>query len=79
MPRPFKVRFFPLFPYTALIIAAISFVAMAIYNAKLTAIYCVLVALCYAIFKLVHRRDAGDADASGGEQAPQTKMKSVEP
>jgi ethanolamine permease len=53
--RPFRVPLFPLFPYTALAIAAVSFIAMAIYNLKLTAIYCLLVAGCYAIFKLSQR------------------------
>jgi ethanolamine permease len=50
--RPFKVPLFPLFPYAALIIASISFFAMAIYNIKLAGIYCLLVAGCYGIFKL---------------------------
>lgn len=52
LPRPFKVPFYPLFPLTALIIAVISFIAMAIYNLKLAGIYCLLVAGCYGIFKL---------------------------
>lgn len=52
LPRPFKVPMFPVFPYAALIIACISFVAMAIYNLKVAGIYCVLVAACYGIFKL---------------------------
>ena len=30
--RPFKVPFFPFFPYAALVIASVSLVAMALYN-----------------------------------------------
>jgi len=54
--RPFKVPFYPVFPYTALIIAIISFLAMAIYNFKLVGIFCLLVAGCYGIFKLWQRK-----------------------
>lgn len=50
--RPFRVPLYPLLPLTALTIAVVSFVAMAIYNIKLTVIYCLLVAGCYGIFKL---------------------------
>jgi ethanolamine permease len=52
LPRPFRVPLFPLFPYTALIIALISFVAMAVYNLTLAGIYCLLVTGCYVLFKL---------------------------
>ena len=52
LPRPFRVPLFPLFPYTALIIAIISFVAMAVYNLTLAGIYCLLVTGCYVLFKL---------------------------
>jgi ethanolamine permease len=52
LPRPFKVPLYPIFPWTALIIALLSFIAMAIYNLTLTAIYCLVVAGCYGIFKL---------------------------
>jgi ethanolamine permease len=52
LPRPFKVPLYPIFPWTALIIALLSFIAMAIYNLVLTAIYCLVVAGCYGIFKL---------------------------
>ncbi len=52
LPRPFKVPLYPLFPWTALIISLVSFVAMAIYNLKLAGIYCLVVACCYVIFKL---------------------------
>lgn len=52
LPRPFRVPLYPLFPWTALIIALVSFVAMSLYNLKLAGIYCLLVAGCYGIFKL---------------------------
>ena len=63
LPRPFKVPFYPLFPWTALIISVISFVAMAIYNLRLAGIYCIVVACCYVVFKVWqarHRRGGGD-------------------
>ncbi len=79
LPRPFRVPFFPLFPYTALLIAVVSFVAMAIYNPELTAIYAALVALCYAVFKMTHRNDAGTAEpAAEAELAPPTNLKSTQ-
>ncbi|HET9053326.1 MAG TPA: amino acid permease, partial [Cyclobacteriaceae bacterium] len=52
LPRPFRVPLYPLFPWTALIIAVVSIVAMAVYNPELAGIYCLLVAGCYGIFKL---------------------------
>ncbi len=52
LPRPFRVPLYPVFPWCALIIAVVSFVAMSIYNLKLAGIYCLLVAGCYGIFKL---------------------------
>lgn len=65
--RPFKVPFYPVFPYTALIIAIVSFIAMALYNLRLAAIYCLLVAGCYGIFKLMQRRnEQREPDARGG-------------
>lgn len=51
MPRPFKVPLYPVFPWIALIIASVSFVAMVVYNLQLAGIYCLLVAGCYGIFK----------------------------
>ena len=54
--RPFKVPFYPLLPLTALTIAIISFVAMAVYNVKLTLIYFLIMASCYVVFKLAKRR-----------------------
>lgn len=56
LPRPFRVPLYPLFPWTALVIASISFVAMAIYNLRVAGVYCLLVAACYGIFKLWQSR-----------------------
>jgi len=61
--RPFKVPLYPFFPLTALTIAVISFVAMSIYNLEIAAIYCLLVAVCYGIFKLW---EAGSIRPKGG-------------
>jgi len=52
LPRPFKVPLYPLFPWTALVIAAISFIAMAVYNVGVAGIYCLLVTGSYGVFKL---------------------------
>ena len=52
MARPFKVPLYPVFPWCALIIATVSFAAMALYNLKLAGIYCLLVVCSYGIFKL---------------------------
>lgn len=56
--RPFKVPAYPLFPITALVIAVISFVAMAIYNQKLALVYFLLLGGCYAGFKLFKAKPA---------------------
>lgn len=73
LPRPFRVPLYPLFPWTALIIAVVSIVAMAVYNPELAGIYCLLVAGCYGIFKLWQRvkgpdPDTGTASAPGRNQ-----------
>src|SRR5213078_3122277 len=49
--RPFKVPFYPAFPFIALVIAVVSFIAMTIYNARLAIIYLTLLGICYACFK----------------------------
>lgn len=54
--RPFKVPAYPVFPLVALLIAVVSFVAMAIYNAKLALIYFFLVGICYTCFKLFNHK-----------------------
>ncbi len=50
--RPFKVPMYPVFPVVALIIAIVSFIAMSIYNLKLTLIYFLLIVVSYGLFKL---------------------------
>lgn len=50
--RPFKVPMYPAFPVTALVIAAVSIVAMAVYNPGLTLVYCLLIGVCFIAFKL---------------------------
>ena len=80
LPRPFKVPLYPLFPYTALTIAIVSFIAMGIYNLRLAAIYCLLVAICYGIFKLWQRmKGHGPLDNIGPDQAANMKTKVTEP
>lgn len=61
MPRPFKVPLYPAFPWCALVIATVSFAAMAVYNLKLTGIYCLVVAGCYGIFKLWQLKEGRQA------------------
>ncbi len=51
--RPFRVPLYPVFPLVALVIASFSFVAMAIYNAKLAAIYFLIIGVSYGIFKVL--------------------------
>jgi len=50
--RPFKVPFYPASPIIALIIAAVSFIAMTIYNFNLALLYGAIVFLCFLLFKL---------------------------
>jgi ethanolamine permease len=54
--RPFKVPFYPAFPAIALTIAAISFIAMTIYNRDLAIIYVLIVGGSYILFKLLSRK-----------------------
>ena len=50
--RPFKVPFYPVFPITALIIAAIAFTAMIWYNHQLALVYAGLIGGSFLIYKL---------------------------
>jgi len=50
--RPFKVPMYPVFPLVALVIAAISLVAMMIYSWQPGIIYFILMIVCYVFFKL---------------------------
>lgn len=54
--RPFKVPLYPFFPCIALVIASISFLALAIYNVNLTVLYFTIIGICFVIFKLWNRR-----------------------
>jgi ethanolamine permease len=56
--RPFLVPLYPAFPIVALIIAAISFVAMGVYNPLLLLLYFLIMAFCFALFKLIGKRSA---------------------
>jgi ethanolamine permease len=53
--RPFRTPFYPFFPLTALIIASVSIIAMAIYNFKLALFYIVILLLSYGLFKLLEK------------------------
>ena len=54
--RPFHVPFYPFFPVTALVIAVICLLAMAVYNLKLSLFYILLMALSYGFFKLLKKQ-----------------------
>ena len=58
--RPFKVPLYPLFPVIALIIAAVSFIAVAVYNPTLVMIYFGLLLLSYIWFKLSYKEPVQD-------------------
>jgi ethanolamine permease len=53
--RPFRAPLYPIFPLTALIIATVSIIAMAIYNFKLALFYIVIMLLSYGLFKLLEK------------------------
>jgi ethanolamine permease len=58
LPRPFKVPLFPIFPYTALVISCLAFIALTIYNFKLACIYLGILAVCFVVFKIAHKTKA---------------------
>lgn len=62
LPRPFKVPLYPFSPWAALIVASVSFVAMAIYNMKVAGIYCLLVVCSFGIFKLWQKTRMPEAE-----------------
>lgn len=49
--RPFKVPLYPYFPIVALVISTLSFIAVAVYNLKLAALYLALLAVSFVLFK----------------------------
>jgi ethanolamine permease len=54
--RPFRVPLYPIFPFTALVIASISIIAMTIYNFKLALFYILLMVMSFGFFKLLKNR-----------------------
>jgi len=55
MNRPFKVPFYPLSPFLALVIATFSIIVMTYYNFKLALIYFGILIVSFLIFKIVKR------------------------
>jgi ethanolamine permease len=66
LPRPFRAPLYPVFPWVALIIASISFIAMTIYNPELAGVYFLLVGACFGLFKF-WQRTVKASDAVGGD------------
>lgn len=56
MDRPFRVPMYPYFPIIALVIAAVSMVAMACLNIKLALIFFTILALAYTWFHFIVKR-----------------------
>ncbi|ANH83940.1 ethanolamine permease [Niabella ginsenosidivorans] len=54
--RPFRAPFYPAFPLMALLLAIISFIAMMIYNFRLTWLYLGILLIGYILFRLFHKR-----------------------
>jgi ethanolamine permease len=52
LPRPFRAPFFPLFPITALLIAALAIVALAVYNPGVAIVFVLIIAGCFGIFRI---------------------------
>jgi ethanolamine permease len=50
LPRPFKVPFYPLFPYTALALATTALIAMIVFNFYLFLFFAMIIAICLLIF-----------------------------
>ncbi len=53
--RPFKVPMYPAFPILALVIAAVAFVAMTIYNPWIALVYFGILAVMYIWFKVYYK------------------------
>lgn len=58
MERPFKVPFYPVFPFIALTIAGIALVAMTYYNLLLAAIYFGFIAVAFVAYKIFYKATA---------------------
>ncbi|MBB2150679.1 ethanolamine permease [Pedobacter gandavensis] len=57
LPRPFRLRFYPLFPIIALVIASISIIAMFIFNPKLGLIYFSILAVAFLLYRTFKSAD----------------------
>ena len=55
--RPFRIRFYPLFPVVALIIASVSIVAMFIFNPKLGLIYFSILLVTFLLYRIFKTAD----------------------
>jgi ethanolamine permease len=56
LPRPFKVPLYPYFPVVALVISALSLIAMTTLYARLAVIYFIILALAYVWFHLIVKK-----------------------
>lgn len=63
--RPYKTPFYPIFPYTALILAVLCMVAMVIYNFKIALVYLGILGLSYAYYFIYV--ESKDSDMNLGE------------
>lgn len=57
--RPYRVPMYPLFPIIALVISALSLIAVAVYNIKLAGLYAALMAASFIIYKLARKPGDG--------------------
>ncbi|HET7897540.1 MAG TPA: ethanolamine permease, partial [Flavisolibacter sp.] len=53
--RPFKVPFYPVFPVVALVISFLSFIALAVLNQSLAAIYFLILAITFGLYKIFYK------------------------
>ena len=56
LPRPFRVPFYPYFPVIALVIAAVSLIAMITLNLTLSIIYFIILAVAYLWFHFIVKK-----------------------
>ena len=56
--RPFKVPFYPIPPVLALVIAVVAFVSITFYNPVLAILYFSILALSYAWFRIMTRKNS---------------------
>lgn len=65
--RPFKTPLYPVLPIAALVIGALSFIAMCIYNPLLAAIYFLIIGLSFVVFKIFSARAVTDSHTFSAE------------